>query len=224
MIFIVRIIKDPEERKEEIINAAEELFIAKGYENTSVNDIVAKVGVAKGLFYYYFKAKEEILNAISQKYIQYITGKIKKIVENEEANAIEKIHRILETIINQFGLQGKGIKRLAGLFNREKNMAIHSRLATKMAAEISPYFVSIIKQGVRENLFKTEHPEFIADTLLMWAVSLHNTIKIPIGSGSEIKLAAQAAEEMIERILGAKPGSLNLLKYFKSISDELSSF
>lgn len=215
--------KDPEERREEITNAAEELFITKGYENTSVNDIVDKIGVAKGLFYYYFKAKEEILNAISQKYIQYIASKIRKIVDNKEKNAIEKIHQILETIINQFGLQSKGIRRLAGLFNNERNMVIHCRMATKMVEEITPCVISILKQGIRENLFNTAYPEFIAETLLMWAVSLHNTIKIPIVYRSETELKAKAAEDMIEKILGAKQGSLNLFKYFKSIINELSS-
>ena len=99
---MARIIKEPEERKEELIDAAEELFIVKGYENTSINDIVDKVGVAKGLFYYYFKAKDEILNAISNKYVQYIGGRLKGIVENEEKNAVEKIHQIMEAVINQF--------------------------------------------------------------------------------------------------------------------------
>ena len=223
MTVIVRIMKDPEERKEEIINAAEELFITKGYENTSVNDIVNKIGVAKGLFYYYFKAKEEILSTISQKYIGYIAGKIKKIAENEDNSAVEKIHYMFDNIISQFGLQSKGIKRLTRLFNNEKNMAIHSRMATKMVEEIAPYFILIIKQGVQENLFNTQHPEFIAETLLMWATSLHNTVKIPIASRSDNELKAKAAEDLIERMLGAKQGSLDLFKYFKAIIDELNS-
>lgn len=223
MIIIARIIKDPEERKEEIINTAEELFISKGYENTSVNDIVDKVGVAKGLFYYYFKAKEEILNAISHKYIQFLSGRIRSIAENEEKNAVEKLHQILETVISQFGLQSKGIKRLAALFNREKNMAVHSRLATKTVEEVTPYILLILKQGLREDLFKTQYPEFVAEALLMWAVSLHNTVKIPIASISDAELKARAAEDMIERLLGAEQGSLKLYRYFKAIIDEMSS-
>ncbi len=218
---IVRIMKNPEERKEEIINAAEDLFVAKGYENTSVNDIVNKVGVAKGLFYYYFKAKEELLNAISQKYIRYLAGKIRKIAEDEDKNAVEKIHQILETIINQFGLQNKGIKRLAKLFNNEKNSAIHKKMADKMAEQITPHVISIFKQGVRENLFETEHPEFIAETLLMWAVSLHNTVTVPITDSHNNKQKAKAAEDMIERLLGAEQGSLNLFPYFIAIINEL---
>lgn len=223
MFIIVGNIKDPKKRKEEFLNIAEELFITKGYENTSVNDIVEKAGVAKGLFYYYFKAKEDILNIIATKYIEYFVGKIEYISEREDKDAIEKIHQIFDTIISQFGIQRKGIKRLASLFNKENNMAIHSRMATKMVEAITPHVILIIKQGIRENLFKTEHPEFIAKTLLMWATLLHNTVEPPIASNSDNEAKAKAAEDMIEKILGAKKGSLDLYKYFKAIIDELYS-
>ena len=56
--------KAASDRRLEFINAAEALFNEKGFENTSVDDIVQRVGVAKGLFYYYFKSREELLAAI----------------------------------------------------------------------------------------------------------------------------------------------------------------
>ena len=62
-----RVTKDPEERKQELIDAAERLFMERGYEATAVSDIVQEVGVAQGTFYYYFPSKEEILEAIIEK-------------------------------------------------------------------------------------------------------------------------------------------------------------
>ncbi|GIO30333.1 MULTISPECIES: TetR/AcrR family transcriptional regulator [Paenibacillus] len=53
-----RITKNPKERRNEILNAAMELFNTKGFEQTSVSDIVKKIGVAQGTFYYYFQSKE----------------------------------------------------------------------------------------------------------------------------------------------------------------------
>lgn len=64
----LRITKEPEVRKKEIMNAAKELFIEKGYEKTSVSDIVKKVDVAKGLFYYYFPKKETLLQEIGDEF------------------------------------------------------------------------------------------------------------------------------------------------------------
>lgn len=57
---LTRTVKKPEERRWELIHAATELFSEHGYEKTSVNDIIQKIGVAKGTFYHYFKSKEEI--------------------------------------------------------------------------------------------------------------------------------------------------------------------
>jgi len=56
----MRISKDGDIRKQELLDAALQLFYEKGYEKTSVNDIIEKVGVSKGAFYYYFKSKEEV--------------------------------------------------------------------------------------------------------------------------------------------------------------------
>lgn len=54
--------KERDDLKNQIMEAAWELFLEKGYEKTTVNDIIKKAGTSKGGFYYYFKAKEELLN------------------------------------------------------------------------------------------------------------------------------------------------------------------
>ena len=61
---IARTIKDPEVRYAELLDAAQQLFAANGYEKTMIRDIVRKAGVAKGTFYYYFPTKEAALEAI----------------------------------------------------------------------------------------------------------------------------------------------------------------
>ena len=69
---MTRIIKNPYDRKIEILNAALELFLRKGFEETSVHDIVNKIGVAQGTFYYYFKSKEDVVDSIIEVYIKEI--------------------------------------------------------------------------------------------------------------------------------------------------------
>jgi AcrR family transcriptional regulator len=60
----MRVIKEPEERRNEILDTAETLFFTKGYGKTTVNDILQAIGIAKGTFYYYFKSKEEVMDAV----------------------------------------------------------------------------------------------------------------------------------------------------------------
>jgi AcrR family transcriptional regulator len=63
----MRIVKEAKERKNEILDAAEELFAAKGYEETSTGDILDRVGIARGTLYYHFKSKEDILDALIER-------------------------------------------------------------------------------------------------------------------------------------------------------------
>lgn len=65
----MRLIKNPEERRNEILDAAEILFITKGYTKATVMDILQACNIAKGTFYYYFQSKEEVMNAIVMRFI-----------------------------------------------------------------------------------------------------------------------------------------------------------
>ncbi|UCF09236.1 MAG: helix-turn-helix transcriptional regulator, partial [Thermoplasmata archaeon] len=64
----MRVVKEPEERREELMDVAEKLIIKKGFEKTTVSDIVKKAKVAQGTFYYYFESKDDVLNAIINRF------------------------------------------------------------------------------------------------------------------------------------------------------------
>jgi len=61
---MVRITKEYHVRKNELLDTAQELFFTQGYEQTTVETIIQKVGVSKGTFYYYFKSKEDLLDKL----------------------------------------------------------------------------------------------------------------------------------------------------------------
>jgi len=58
-----RIVKSPDERRSELVAAAQQLFYTKCHERTTVSDIVKAVGIAQGTFYYYFGSKQAILES-----------------------------------------------------------------------------------------------------------------------------------------------------------------
>ena len=60
----MRVVKKPEERKAEMVAAAAKLFAQQGFVRTSVSEIVSAVDVAKGLFYYYFTTKDDMVKAV----------------------------------------------------------------------------------------------------------------------------------------------------------------
>ena len=63
----MRIVKAAEERKQEILDAAERLFEVKGFEGTSISNILEETGIARGTLYYHFKSKEELLDAVIER-------------------------------------------------------------------------------------------------------------------------------------------------------------
>ena len=78
------------------MDIAEQLFIKNGYEQTTVSDIVKKAKVAQGTFYYYFKTKEEILDLITDRYININVEGFEKIANEKGPDALDKIIKIFQ--------------------------------------------------------------------------------------------------------------------------------
>lgn len=76
---MARIVKEHDERRNEIIRTAAVLFSQKGYEKYSVNDIRNAIGIAKGTFYYYFKSKEDVLDAAVEQISEQVLMQVQKI-------------------------------------------------------------------------------------------------------------------------------------------------
>ena len=99
---MARISKDPAIRRQELIDIAQTLFISKGYEATSVRDILNEVGGAPGMFYYYFSSKEEIYKAAMTQYIDKYVAKINFILSDQSFSIPERIHKLLFLIRTTF--------------------------------------------------------------------------------------------------------------------------
>ena len=90
----MRIVKKPEERKAEMVAAATQLFAEQGFVRTSVAEIVSAVDVAKGLFYYYFTTKDDMVKAVVEGYCSYM-GAIADEIAAGEGSAFDKYDRLM---------------------------------------------------------------------------------------------------------------------------------
>ena len=95
----MRDVKEPEIRRTEIMDAAMILFMEKGYTNTTTQDIVDKVNISRGLLYYHFKNKEDILYCLVERYSERLLKDIYSIVYDEDKSAIEKIRSFIDITI-----------------------------------------------------------------------------------------------------------------------------
>jgi len=199
---MVRLVKDPEIRRNELINAAEELFIKTGYEPTAISDIVKKVGVAQGTFYYYFKSKEDILNTIIERYIDDIKVGVEAIAAENDINAIEKIMAFFGFLNNI----DQGKEKLIDYFHEDQNVHLLARFEKNVPSNIIPPFCQMIEEGVQEDLFDAKYPETAALSIIGTTFAISHWMYDKEDRAGSTKKIMAAIFDLIEKILGAEPG------------------
>lgn len=159
----MRIVKDPIERRNEILDAAETLFTTKGYNETTIIDILKAVGIAKGTFYYYFKSKEEVLDAILVRLIDGDREKMQVVAKNTSMNPIEKISAML---MAQQPQPGDVKDRMNEIFHKPGNGDMHLKYNVLALRHLSPLLAMVAHEGIEQGIFHLEYPEEIAEYLL----------------------------------------------------------
>jgi AcrR family transcriptional regulator len=203
---MVRITKDSDERRTEIIDVAEELFLSQGFVKTAVSDIVHKIGVAQGLFYYYFKSKAEVLDAIAERYAEWMIRKIEVIVKDSAMDAISKIRQIFVVMFEV----SKGKEELIDHIHQKPYEEMHRKLTLKTREKLIPIFSVIIREGMSQGLFRPGNPEAIAEILLSGIECYLNKATCECWGKPEFDERLHIALDVLEQALGAPKGSLQL--------------
>lgn len=160
----MRISKDPEERKNELIDAAEELFLTAGYNETSVSDIVKKVSVAQGTFYYYFKSKEDIFVSIFARSSERVVSEMQKEAKDKDKNALQKLIAVIDIYVKS--KENKDNDKLVQALHYDENMGLHYKIIVQGIKRKEPAIEDIIKQGVDAGIFHTKYPRQAAELIL----------------------------------------------------------
>ena len=207
---ILKNFKSPLGRRDVIIDTAESLFIGKGFNNTSVDEIVNKLGVAKGTFYYYFKSKEEILDELINRYLKNIKTIADQIVLKDELNAPDKIMLLFK----QISKYGSSRKNIFDYLHKESNAQLHIKYEKKSFPLLIPSFVTLIEQGIKEGVFNTRYPEEAAFAILGLNDNLFGKKKIIKKQIKKLQEQAAIFFDFLERILGAKTGTFSKTRFF----------
>jgi AcrR family transcriptional regulator len=214
-----RVVKHPEVRREELLNCAQALFLERGYDNASLNEVIAVAGVSKGAFYHYFSSKETLLEALAERFAQQALARIQDVLDDPGLNALERLNVFLAR-----GRQNK-IENAAtawALFEslfRQENLVLFHRINTAMGAVFSPILTEIIRQGVSDGVFKTFDPGGVADMILQLGTATHGIVARALAAGNEDQMteAIHALERRVSlyeitlsRILELPDGSVRL--------------
>lgn len=199
----MRIVKKPEERRNEILDAAETLFTTKGYVHTTVNDILNAVGIAKGTFYYHFQSKEEVMEAIVLRFIDAGVRAAKEIASDPRLTAHEKMFRIL---MAQKPEAGQSKEQMLEQLHQVNNAEMHQKSLVESILQLTPVLTEVIEQGIAEGSFHTPHPKETVEFLLASAQFLFDE-GIFNWEPPELMQKAVAFTHILETTLGAAKGS-----------------
>ena len=139
-----RTIKEYDERRKEIIEVSSRLFAEKGFDSCSINDILREVNIAKGTFYYYFKSKEEVLDAITQEGIQLIMDKAVPLSKDETLTSKKKLLKIVEAMKIDTQMEEDLLNEL----HTPNNALLHQKLLVTMLNEVAPLITEVIEEGI----------------------------------------------------------------------------
>lgn len=200
----MRDVKDPEIRRAEIMDAAMLLFMEKGYANTTTQDIVDKVNISRGLLYYHFKNKEDILYCLVERYSEKLLRDIHVIVNDDDKTAIEKIRAFIDvTIISTDNVSAEGTE-LQKTVDLKENRYMLDKLSHKLIEKLTIYFERIINQGISEKVFSVKYPSETAEFLMTAYVFVSNNIGIKTSKKETAKDYLNAFKIMLEQNLNTK--------------------
>ena len=141
----MRVVKKPEERKAEMVAAASKLFAQQGFVRTSVAEIVSAVDVAKGLFYYYFTTKDDMVKAVVEGYCSYLGSEAQKIADSE-GSAREKVNRL----VNHEAWQQCFTQPLVADLCLPQHAALYSDMCDRLVDHMRPAVEKIVAQAMEE--------------------------------------------------------------------------
>lgn len=159
--------KHPEETVNLILDTAFRLFMEKGYEYTSVQDIINNLGgLSKGAIYHHFKSKEDILYAVTDRMTSESNKILAGIRDASSLNGKDKFKTIFKMSLNRPVMDD--IFTVAPNFNNNSKLLFN--ILNETIYKAAPdYILPIIKQGISDGSIKTEYPEQLAELIILVA-------------------------------------------------------
>lgn len=196
----MRVVKEAAVRRNEILDVAEQLFVTKGFDGTSTNDILERVGIARGTLYYHFKSKEEILDAMIERLTETLLKKAGQIARQKDKPVLQ---RLTETILS-LNVDSELGNEIMEQVHKPQNALMHQKMQEGLLGGIVPLFAGLIEEGIAQGICQTDYPAEAAEMLLMYS----NTAFDALAKDSQDERKILAFIYNAERVLGMPRDSM----------------
>ena len=156
--------KHPEQTVQLILDTATRLFLQKGYDETTLQDIINATKLSKGAIYHHFASKEAILIAVVDRMGDFNSAVLAEIRDRKGLTGAEKLRELFRASMT-LSFQGKILHMLPFLIENPKFMALQMQ---SILGEAAPdYILPILKEGIADGSIHTDHPEELSEVLLL---------------------------------------------------------
>lgn len=187
-----------EQRKQELLNIAYQMFVRKGYEETSIDDIIAEAHIAKGTYYYHFPSKEATLEAVIDMMINHEVQRAQAML-----SAPLPVPQKLVGVISSLRPEQEE-SNIANALNQKEYSILHEKVSRRIIDEAVPLLAQIVTEGIAQGVFACNHIEERVKMILIMSNHLFD-------SGSFTAADVDVFIDMVEKTVGAQSGTLGFI-------------
>lgn len=168
--------KYPEITEQRILDTSRKLFLEKGWEETTIQDIIDELGdLTRGAFYHHFKSKDEIIDAVTTQMFNK-DDMFERVKNENDLNGFEKLKRILQlSVINQEQL--KFAKSLPSVFCSH---IFVSKQLRDCVNSVAPKLQCFFDEGLKDGSITVKYPKQVAETFLILSTLWLSPILFPV--------------------------------------------
>ena len=198
----MRVVKEANIRKSEILDVAERLFGTKGFDGTSTTDILNEIGIARGTLYYHFKSKEDILDALIERMTGSLVAKASEIVGKNDVPVLQRLTQMMLAL----NVNGKLGQEIMEQVHKPQNALMHQKMQQRLLAGVKPVITALIEEGITQGICRTDYPAEVAEMTLLYSNTVFDDLAPLSVEERQRKIAAFIYN--LERLLGMERDSL----------------
>ncbi|WP_136442223.1 TetR/AcrR family transcriptional regulator [Pacificoceanicola onchidii] len=206
----------PEERRNQLLDCAQMLFFSKGFEDTTMQDILASAGVSKGGFYHHFKSKDELLEGILNRFVEQTQTALRPVLEQEYPTWLDLYHAYFDVLRAQMSDGARARLPLFVMMFQDRNAALQQRMSDAIYIANLEIFAEVLQRGVRSGDLDLPDAEVAAGLALKIGTTHQDWMRKALRStdlselvttGQKIDISLQLQGIAIDRMLGLPDGN-----------------
>ncbi|WP_299818942.1 TetR/AcrR family transcriptional regulator [uncultured Jannaschia sp.] len=209
----------PEARRAAILDAAQTLFFARGWDAVTIADVIESAGISKGGFYHHFAAKEDLLDGVVDRFTREAVASAEAARATSSGDALVRLNAFLAGAIRWKAKQVPTTRFVLDALRRPGNDMLFHRIQAASAAAVRPVLEGMVADGIAEGRFDVPAADLVVEAILALSQGRRNVVEAAIRAteagdldGATATLDGRMAAEgaFMDRMLGLPPGSVAL--------------